>query len=252
MTTSTAFRRAAVAEWARLWSVRTTWWLLLATALLMALVTSTFVYEAITETPEQVHVTDVGQLGIAMAEYGLLVIALLAVTAEFSTGAIRTSLQWVPRRGVLLAARTAVTVTVATVAGVLVVVVSDVALWVALRGEATVARLTAGELATSAAWVAAVMVGSTLLTVGLGFALRHSAGALTAVFLLLFVLPASLLDTGVPWLFEFASALPGTAVVSILLDTGELLSHQRSAVVLAAWSVAATILGTWAFLRRDV
>ena len=248
--TVTSFRRAAAAEWTRLWTVRTTWWALFATTALMALVTTTFVYEAIEETPADVTVTTVGQLGIAMAEYGLILIVMLAVTAEFSTGAIRASLQWVPRRGVLLAARTTVTVIVATVLGVVLVVASDLALWAVLRNTATVPRLTPAELAASAGSVAVVMAGSAFLTVGLAFALRHSAGTLTAVFLLLFVLPASLLEAGVDWLQALARALPGAAVVS-LLDIGEMVSDTRAAVVLTAWSIAAMSLGTYAFLRRD-
>ena len=248
--TGQAFRRAAAGEWARLWTVRTTWWALAATVVLMALVTGTFVYEAIAGTPEDLAVTTVGQFAFAMAEYGLIVIAMLAVTAEFSTGAIRASLQWGPDRGVLLAARTTVVVAVVTLIAVLLVLASDLALWGLLRTTATVPQLTAAELAVSAGRVGAVMAASALLTVGLGFALRHAAGTLSVVFLLLFILPASLIDTDVAWLRAFAQALPGAAVVS-LLDVGELITDVRAVLVLTAWSVAAMSLGTVAFLRRD-
>ena len=40
-----------------------------------------------------------------LGQFALLVLALLAVTQEYASGAIGPTLQWTPRRGVLLAAR---------------------------------------------------------------------------------------------------------------------------------------------------
>lgn len=247
---TTAFRRAARAEWVRLWTVVASWWALLVTAGLLALVTVTAVAEP-TGDGSPIPVTVAGQLGIAVAQFGLLLIVLLAVTGEFSTGAVRTSLQWVPRRGVVVAARTTVTVAVVTVLGVLLVLATDLVVWLATRGDATVAPMTLTELATSLGAVAVVMAGSALLTAGLGFALRHPAGTLTAVFALLFLLPATMGDSGSPWLRAIADHLPGSAVVS-LLDVVALMGDGRAAVVLLAWGTAAVALGAWTFLRRDL
>lgn len=248
---ATAFRHALGAEWVRLWSVRSTWWSLAAATAMMGVFASTFVYEAVEETGTSTgSIVAAGQFGMALAEYGLLLIALLAVTGEFSTGAVRTGLQWMPQRGSFIAARCAVTVTVTTAAAVLLVLVTDLGLWALAGPSIPMVTPTIGELAASLGRVAVAVAGSTCLTVGLAFALRNAAGTLTTVFLLLFVLPAALGDRSAAWLRTLASHLPGSAVVS-LLDLTTLVGDGRATAILGAWGAAAIGIGVWTFHRRD-
>lgn len=249
---TTVIRHALAAEWVRLWSVRGTWWSLAAATAMMGVIASTFVYEALEDAgAASGSIVSAGEFGIALAEYGLLVFALLAVTGEFSTGAVRTGLQWMPQRGSLVAARCAVAVTVTTAAAILLVLATDLGLWALAGPGVPLATPTVAELAASLGRVAIAVAGSTCLTVGLAFVLRNAAGTLTTVFLLLFVLPAVLGDRSVAWVRWLASHLPGSAVVS-LLDLTTLVGDGRATAILGAWGAAAIGIGAWTFRRRDV
>ena len=203
--------RAALAKWTRLRTVRTTWWCLLATAVtvvgmatLLGLDVAGDQAAGVERTRPWPPATAAGELAMLPGQFGLLVLVLLAVTAEYGTGAIGTSLQWTARRRTLLLTRTAVATVVAVVAGVLLVVTADVVAW----AVAPVLELTPGELAVSLLGVAGVLAGGALLAAGLGFLLRSTAGALASVFLLmlvLLVLPAF----GIGWLETVGTHLRG-------------------------------------------
>jgi hypothetical protein len=78
---------------------------------------------------------------------------VLAVTGDYATGAIRSSVQWVPRRGILYATRLLVAVVVATAFAVTAAAAADLLAW-ALVGEA--AEVVAGDIAASLGRIARV------------------------------------------------------------------------------------------------
>lgn len=245
--------RACAAEWTRLWTVRTTWWCLLAAAVtvcgmatLLALDVSSDIAMGI-ERSDWPPATAAGELALLPGQFALLLLALLPVTSEYSTGAVATSLQWTSRRRALLTARTVVPVLVATVAGLLLVLVADV-----FAHTLTPAlELTAQGLAGSLATAAGVLAAGTTIAVGLGFLLRSTAGALASVFLLMLVLPLVLPAFGVAWLVTVAAHLPGGAAVFLLGEQVPGLTETSAAVVLALWAAAATVAGALSVLRRD-
>jgi ABC-2 type transport system permease protein len=120
--TAALLGRAAAAEWTRMWTVRTTWWCLLAAAVTIVGIGTALGFDTADMSGPAGDLPPAwlaGQIALMPGQFALLLMALLAVTSEYSTKAIGTTLQWTPRRGVLLAARVAVPVVVATVAGVL-------------------------------------------------------------------------------------------------------------------------------------
>ena len=246
--------RAARAEWTRLRTVRTTWWCLLATAVtvvgmatLLGLDVAADQAAGVERTRPWPPATAAGELAMLPGQFGLLVLVLLAVTSEYGTGSIGTSLQWTSRRRTLLLTRTAVATAVAVLAGVLLVVVADVVAW----AVAPVLELTAGDLAESLLGVALVLAAGALLATGLGFLLRSTAGALASVFLLVLVLPLVLPAFGIGWLETVGTHLPGGAAVHLLSEDLEGLTRTSATVVLASWAAAATAAGAVSFLRRD-
>ncbi|UOY01902.1 hypothetical protein [Blastococcus sp. PRF04-17] len=190
--------------------------------------------------------TMAGQYGVMIGQFALLVLALLAVTQEYASGAVGPTLQWTPRRGVLLAARVAVPVVVATVAGVVLALVADLAA-VLIEPDLT---LTAADLADSLGGIAAVLLAGGALAVGAGLVLRSTAAALAAVFLLQLVLPALLPEFGAQWLAEVAEWLPGSGAIWTLLGEPE-MSAAQAATLLVGWAAVALGLGGWSLLRRD-
>jgi ABC-2 type transport system permease protein len=183
---------------------------------------------------------------VTLGQFALLVLALLAVTQEYASGVIGPTLQWTPRRGVLLAARAGVAAAVVTVVGVLLALVTDL---VALLIDPDL-TLSAGEAADSLARVAAVLVAGSVLAVGVGLLLRSTAGALATVFLIQLVLPFLLPSFGVQWMADLGELLPGTAAIWVLLGEPEMTATQATAL-LVGWSGAALVAGGWSLLRRD-
>ena len=238
-------RRALAAEWTRLWSLRSTWWSLLAALALLALLGVAYGMDIEGDAPLWVP----GEIGMMFAQFPLAIPALLAVTSEYATGAIRTSLQAVPRRGVLATARASVGVGVAAAGAALFAATAGAIAWVLLGARAEVV---AGDWAASLATLALVVAVFTLMTVGVGAALRSSAGALTVAFLVQMVLPTVLPNLGVRWLATAGEHLPGYAMIALLDAFGEPpISATRAWVILAAWVAVAAAAGTWSLLRRD-
>lgn len=248
--TLAVFGRAAAAEWLRLRTVRTTWWCLLAATVTIVGIGTT---SAVDEAEEAVAAgfapaaaSLAGEYGVLLGQFALLVLALLAVTQEYASGSIAPTLQWTPRRGVLLAARLAVPVLVATATGVLLALAADL-LAVVLAPELTP---TAGGLAGSLGRIAAVLVAGSVLAVGVGLLLRSPAGALATVFLLQLVLPFLLRAFGVGWMADLGELLPGSGAIWTLLGEPDMTALQAT-MLLAGWAGAALAAGGWSLLRRD-
>jgi hypothetical protein len=238
-------RRAIVAEWTRLWTVRSTWWATGAAAAMLLFVGVAFGLDV----PMPAPVWVAGELGIVFAQFALLIPVMLAVTGEYSTGAIRSTLQAVPRRGVLALARTVVTVVVATVLAVALVLAADLASWVALGADAEVV---AADVLGSLGAVGALVAAASIMTLGIGASLRSSAGTLTTVFMLWLVLPTMLPAFGVAWLATIGTHLPGSAGMALLDAFGDpVLSTTRAIIVLCVWLTAAVAAGLLSLTRRD-
>jgi ABC-2 type transport system permease protein len=245
--TAVLLARAAAAEWTRLRTVRTTWWCLLAAAVtVVGMGVLAAADEATYAAYGTAPATLAGEYGTLPGQFALLVLALLAVTSEHATGVFGPTLLWTPRRRVLLAARVAVPVAVATVAGVLLALVADLV----ARAVAPELTLTAGGLAGSLARVAAVLAAGGVLAVGTGLLLRSTAGALATVFLVQLVLPFLLPGFGVAWLADLGELLPGSGAVWTLLGEPDMSAAQATAL-LAGWAAVALAAGGWSLLRRD-
>ncbi|RBY88087.1 hypothetical protein DQ244_16140 [Blastococcus sp. TBT05-19] len=245
--TATVLGRAAAAEWLRLRTVRTTWWCLLAATVTIVGIGVILAYDAddVTASGELPPATAAGEFGVVLGQFALLVLVLLAVTQEYASGAITPTLQWTPRRGVLLAARLAVPVLAATAVGVLLALAADIAAWFIAD-----LAFSPGDVAGSLGRVAAVLLAGGALAIGVGLLLRSTAGALATVFLLQLVLPFLLPAFGVQWMADLGELLPGSGAIWTLLGEPEMTAGQATAL-LVGWAAVAVGLGGWSLLRRD-
>lgn len=248
-----SFARACVAEWSRLWTVRPTWWLLAAAALIMngIAVVAGISAAGQPDPPQGDPAWAVASIVILPAQFALLALALLAVTSDYATGGIVPTLQWTPRRTVLFLARALVAAGTATCLGALLAVTSSLAGYGAAR---PLLRLPLDEGVDTVSTIALVLAGGTLLAVGLGFLLRSTAAALVSVFLLLLVLPGLLPQLGYAWLTEVANVLPGTGALFLLTQepTARGLTAVSSATTLGVWAACALVLGWLRLVRDDV
>src|SRR3954454_127707 len=192
----TTFANVARSEWTKLWSVRSTRWTLLATILVSVAFTTLFAWgetanwsEVDPEQRANIDSTSNSLAGLYFGQLAIAVLGALIITAEYSTGGIRTTLTAVPQRLKVLLAKG---LTFAVVALVVGLITSFGAFFIGQAFFATVGV----EAHLGDPGVTRALIGGGLYILGcgmLGFAvgtlLRHSAGSITTAIGLLFVLP---------------------------------------------------------------
>lgn len=244
-----AWPRTAGAEWARLWTVRSSWALVGLAAAMMAGIGLLAGMGANEEGGEPAAAWAASQFATMPVQMVLLALAVTAVTADYGSGGIVPTLQWTPRRTVLFTSRAVVVVAVVTLVGVVVAALAAVVAYTASPSVLTLPL--DSQAATALGTVAGVLACGAAMSVGLGFLLRSTAGALVATFLLMLVLPLFMLAPGNPVLVEVARYIPGSGAAYLLIGGGAPGTTTASAfAVLAAWGVGALAAG-WLRLTRD-
>ncbi|MFG1952065.1 ABC transporter permease [Micromonospora sp. NPDC048830] len=253
---SGGLRGAVASEWTKLWSVRSVWWNLLASALLMAAAAG---QEAIyvvnentnTDPADDPGVTALGAVAISsvlLAQFTVIALAMLVITAEYATGTIRATLQWTPSRGRVLLAKTAVVAAVTFVVGALLgalgSAVADPVLgeW----GRFPVAE-TVGDVLAVATYLALISV----FTLGVGTALRSAVGTLTTVFMIIMVVPTALGVLDNEFVNRIVDGLPGVAGYHFMRGGSDPYPPAVGLALLVAWAVAAMLAGYAALRSRD-
>jgi ABC-2 type transport system permease protein len=192
-----------------------------------------------------------------LAQLCLAVLGILAITSEYSTGMIRTSIAAVPRRHMLLAGKASIVGAVALLTGqVIVFATFFISRWII--GDRPLRFWTmpvSHEVPVLLSWGLSVMVFA-LVGLGLGTAMRSAAGAIVSVVVLWEVLPIVALHLPSPWgrwvaavmLVNLAPQLSGAPQLSAANDS--LLSPMGALVVMAAYVVLALGAGAAVLLRR--
>ncbi|RKN45379.1 hypothetical protein [Micromonospora endolithica] len=249
LSTGQVFARACAAEWTRLWTVRATWWFLAAAAAVMVGIGATAGFEAAgsPDPPQGDPAWRISTITAMPAQFALLALTLLAVTSDYATGGIVPALQWTPRRTILFLARALVLTGTTAVAGALLGLASALAAHTTAR---PLLRLPWDDGVEVLGTVAFVVAAGALLAVGLGFLLRHTAGALVAVFLLMLLLPLLLPQFGYAWMDALADVLPGTGAAFLLLGEVPGMTTSSAVTVLLGWAGGVSLAG-WLRLTRD-
>lgn len=205
--------------------------------------------------------TDAAQssvLGLALlGQLIIVVLGALTMTSEYSTGMMRTSLTVMPRRGMLYAAK------VLVFAAVAVVVVFPASFICFFTGQrllsSTHAAATLSQpnvlrsLIASALFVA--LCG--LFALGVGAVLRNTAGAITAAYGFLFLIPQLARALPASWYQDLERWLPGGFFVSQITYTKpqnaipHMFSPWGELAVFAGYTVAVLVVGALLFRRRD-
>lgn len=247
------------AEWTKLWSLRSTWWCLLGTAVLMGLFAAALTYppENVAGIPRaQLLVpVQIGPVGaLVLAQFIMIALAVLVITGEYATGSISSTLLWEPRRGRVLLAKIAVIAPVALVTGTALAALGVVTADLSASGYGVFVR---SDVIDACIRIGVYLAVTATLSVGVGTAIRSTAGTLTVVFLLLLMVPYLLLQTGSELLVTVAQYLPGNAgmeyvgLAEFLGITGLPYGPTGGLAIFVAWAVAATLTG-YAVLRwRD-
>jgi len=240
-------------EWAKLRSVRSTYWsVLVAIAGMIVISVGGAIGAARAATqPATFDPVSASIGGFVLAQLALGVLGVLAVTSEYSTGMIRSTFTAAPQRGTVIAAKAAVFGAASFVTGVVV------SLFTFLVGQAILGDRGV-SLGAPGALRAVVGVGLYLallgmLAVGLGTIIRRSAGAIAVLLGLLFVLPALAPLAPASIRNTVAKLLPYNAGQAIFktAKTSSTLSAPLGLAVFALYALAALVIGIVLVRRRD-
>ncbi|TDE28352.1 ABC transporter permease [Actinomadura sp. 6K520] len=247
---------AVAAEWTKAWTVRSTWWNLFGAAVLMGLACLQLAVYTVNangndDPSDDKGVVAAGTIAIGavdLVQFVLIGLAMLLITAEYSTGAIRTTLQWIPRRGELLAAKTLVAGVIGGAAGTVLAAAGSLAA-LPLLGRWGRFEFAAwlGDVLAVGAYLALISV----FAVGVGALLRGAAGTLIVIFLVVLVVPASLQASDLTVFERVADFMPAVAGAAFMRGESGTYPPALGLLILAAWAAAALLAGHAALRRRD-
>jgi hypothetical protein len=278
-------RGAMAAEWTKFWSVRSTLWTLVATAVavvgLCTLTTGTVSPTDVIDDP-----TRRSLIGIFLGQLIFGVLGVLVMTAEYGTGTIRATLSAVPRRPAVLTAKI-------LVFGAVAVVVSEILTFSAFAiGQAILSAknavgsaaavpqraqqlgikvphqfqgaLSSGSASLGQPGVLRAVVGAGLylavlglLALGLGTIIRHTAAAISTFVGIVLVLP--LIAQALPASIGHPVARYLPANIGFVMfsthgvpdDFGSAFSPWNGFALLVLYTVVTLGIGYWVLVRRD-
>lgn len=262
-------------EWIKLWTVRSTWWtlsiLIALTVGMSALVAFSLSSEDVgaaffgggTAEEQQAQVFMISTSGVSFGALVVSILGALAVTGEYSTGAIRSTFLAVPRRWPALLAKDLVLAAVLFVLGVISALVSY------LITAALLHDLLPDQAGLDAqAWRAIIGTGVYLAALALiaahiGAIVRSTAGAVSIALGLVLVVPVVLsimAGFDISWAQTVSDWLPsnlGDVVMTLALPeslggSADGLSVAEGFAGLAAWVVGTGALALVLVRSRDV
>jgi ABC-2 type transport system permease protein len=256
------------AEWTKLRTLASTWWLLTAavalTVMVGAAVAAAVQCHPLGCAPAQTGADPVkiSLAGVDLGQVAVALLAVLAVGAEYGTGMIRVTLAATPRRLVVLAAKAVVVTGWALAAAAVAVLASVLAgrLILPSRGLSaangyTVVSLANGPDLRAALGSVLYLALIALLALGVTTAVRDSATGIGLVLGLLYLFP--IISTVIPdhvLSRHLEQIAPMTAGLYIQATTGIQslpLTPWQGLGVLALWAFGALILGAVILRLRD-
>ncbi len=178
--------------------------------------------------------------------------AILTVTSEIQYGTLASALTAQPARWVLVAAKTVMAVRIGLVLGVIGMVTGT--------AGAFLGGLNAGDtgsMVATASWALAFTVLASVLGLGVGLVVRHSAAAISGLIVWWLVVE------NLVWAFlpetvsRFLPFYAGGALLGVDVDTttpetiAVALSRTQDALVFGGYAAVALLVGTVLLYRRD-
>jgi ABC-type transport system involved in multi-copper enzyme maturation permease subunit len=257
--TTIGFGNLLRSEWTKLRSVRSTYWTagiaVLASVALGVVICARTAYNINRgqQSLDGFDPTLTSLNGLYIAQVAIGALGVLTISSEYGTGMIRATLSAVPQRRAMLAAKGLVFAVTTLIAGE---IMSFTAYGI---GQALLSHAHAGTSLSQPGVLRATIGGGLYLTAvgllgfGLGALIRHTAGALSAFFGILFALTvvADLLPTN--WRNDVINYLPANAGSQILtvLPTSRALPPWIGLGVLCLYALAAITAATVLITRRD-
>jgi len=295
-TGSAGLRGVLASEFTKLRSVRSTYWTIIALVIVsvgVAAIVGVGIASNIHNQPWNKAGTDGTQsVLIPFFELGQLIIAVLgamAITSEYSTGMIRTSLTAMPRRGTVYLGKLIVVTVVTLVVSLVTSFLAYFAGMLGLSGSGVGTSLfhsttipagvqmsppkggpgngppnyvfqgtdviTVSHVLTAVIGSALFVTVVALIAFGLGAIIRHTAGAITSAIGLMFVLSIIIQILPDTWRWDIMRFFPDAAgrVISVTIgqDNPHLWSAWPQFLVTVIWAVVFVAAGGYLFRKRD-
>jgi ABC-2 type transport system permease protein len=257
------FAEALHAEWTKLRTLASTGWLLLAAAALTTAVSAAV--DTAATCPSGGCQADPAKLSLTGVQAGqaiVAIIAVLAVSGEYSTGMIRITLTAMPRRLRVLAAKATLTTGLVLAAAAVAMLASVLAGRLILPGHGFTAAngypplsLDHGPVLRAACGSVLYLALIALLSLGVATAVREPAVAIGLVLGVLYIFPVvTSVVSNQHWQRHLEQIGPMTAGLYIQA-TGNLrslpLTPWQGLGVLALWATGAFTIGALIFRFRD-
>lgn len=260
------FGRVVASEWVRLRSLRSTLWLLVLTVVAMVGVSVLIGWAATAEGPSERPTGTAASLvtaGVSVGQLAVAVLGVLAITGEYASGTIRSTMVAVPGRLPVLWARCSVLAAVVAATSVVAVVLAHLTTR-PFQQQVTV------SLQLSDPDSLRILVGAPLflatiavLALAAGCLVRSTAGALASVLGILLVVENLFAVIPVAFLQHVGAFLPATAGGRLLLEpetltalgeasTAPQLTPWQGYAVMLAWTVTLLAAAAVVLRRRDV
>jgi ABC-2 type transport system permease protein len=257
-----AFHRVLLSEWTKLRSVRSTKWslvvgflLTIAFPIIFAFVTSSHWGTMSPHERADRHPLDVALAGVNVAQLAVAVLGVLLISAEYSTGSIRSTFTAVPKRLPVLWAKLLDYAVVTFVLMVPAVLVSFFA------SQAILARHDILQISFTHPGVARAVLGGALyvtlvgiFALALGAIVRNTAGGIATFAAIFFVLPPLMFVLPQSWNNAASQYLPSNAGRQLFaLDhASHTLTPLTGGIIFAAYCAAAIVIAAVLLVRRDV
>jgi ABC-2 type transport system permease protein len=254
--------RVLRSEWAKLWSLRSTWitlgvglLFLVAFGIIGALRYKSG-YASATPDPDFADSTvlDLSLFGTNFAQLAIGVLGVLVTAGEYATGMIRSTLAAVPKRLPVLWSKTAAF-------GVVAFAVTLPSVFVTFLVGSSILSGTPAALTLSNTGVVRSLVGAAVylglvgvMGAALGALLRSIAGGISVLVAALMLVPGLISLLPSAWQNNIEPYLPGTAGSSMfaLQQAPHTLSPTNGFFVFAAWTALFLAAAAWRLKRTDV
>ncbi|MFI6585113.1 ABC transporter permease subunit [Embleya sp. NPDC050493] len=253
------FARILDSEWAKIKTVRSTLWTLLALFAVSVLISWGIAALAAGDVAKDVaegqknDAPDLLTVGVAFGQIAALVLGVMSMTAEYSTGMIRTSLTAVPWRASMLAAKALVLALVLFVVGAVTGFCCYFLADLMLDAKHVGVGLGEPGVLRSLIGTGLYLAVLGLFGMALGVLLRHTAGAITLGIALIFVvggvvglIPGRTGD----WIAKLMPANAGGQVMSVRA-ADKMLQPWTGFAVFVAETLVLLLLGALLLEKRD-
>jgi ABC-2 type transport system permease protein len=257
-----AFHRVLLSEWTKLRSVRSTKWslavgflLTIAFPVIFALVTSSHWGTMSPHERADRHPLDIALAGVNVAQLAIAVLGVLLISAEYSTGSIRSTFTAAPRRLPVLWAK------ILDYAVVSIVLMVPAVLASFFASQAILARHHILQISFTQGGVARSVLGGALyvmlvgiFALAIGAIVRNTAGGIATFAGIFFVIPPLMNILPLSWNNAISQWLPSNAGRQLfaLQHAAHTLTPLAGGLLFAAYCAAALVIAAVLLVRRDV